>query len=90
MNWKRIDQLDLKGKRVLTRIDINVPINDSRVSDTTRLEKIIPTITSIIARGGIPILISHFGRPSKKKEKEYSLNQLVPYLSKYLKQEVKG
>ena len=88
MNWKRIDQLELKGKRVLTRIDINVPINDSRVSDTTRLEKIIPTITSIVARGGIPILISHFGRPSKKKEKEYSLKQLVPYLSKYLKQEV--
>ena len=88
MNWKRIDQLELKGKRVLTRIDINVPINDSRVSDTTRLEKIIPTITSIVARGGIPILISHFGRPSKKKENEYSLKQLVTYLSKYLKQEV--
>ena len=88
MNWKRIDQLDLKGKRVLTRVDINVPIKDSIVSDTTRIERIIPTITSIVANGGIPIIISHFGRPTKQKEKEYSLKQLVPYLSKYLEQEV--
>ena len=88
MNWKRIDQLDLKGKRVLTRVDINVPIKDSIVSDTTRIERIIPTITSIVANGGIPIIISHFGRPTKQKEKEYSLKQLVPYLSEYLEQEV--
>ena len=88
MTWKRIDQLDLKGKRVLTRVDINVPIKDSIVSDTTRIERIIPTITSIVANGWIPIIISHFGRPTKQKEKEYSLKQLVPYLSKYLEQEV--
>ena len=88
MNWKRIDQLNLKGKRVLTRVDINVPIKDSIVSDTTRIERIIPTINSIVANGGIPIIISHFGRPTKQKEKEYSLKQLVPYLSKYLEQEV--
>ena len=88
MNWKRIDQLNLKGKRVLTRVDINVPIKDSIVSNTTRIERIIPTINSIVANGGIPIIISHFGRPTKQKEKEYSLKQLVPYLSKYLEQEV--
>ena len=70
MNWKRIDQLDLKGKRVLTRVDINVPIKDSIVSDTTRIERIIPTINSIVANGGIPIIISHFGRPTKQNEKE--------------------
>ena len=88
MNWKRIDQLDLKGKRVLTRVDINVPIKDSIVLDTTRIEKIIPTINSIIGGGGIPIIISHFGRPTEKREPKYSLKKLVPYLSKYLEQKI--
>ena len=72
MNWKNLDQLDLNGKRVLTRVDINVPMNGINVLDSTRIERIVPTIQKIITAKGIPILISHFGRPNGMKEDKYS------------------
>ena len=72
MNWKTLEQLDLNGKRVLTRVDINVPMNGDMVSDSTRIERIVPTIKKIINAKGIPILISHFGRPNGIKDEEPS------------------
>ncbi|WP_299730908.1 phosphoglycerate kinase [uncultured Tateyamaria sp.] len=80
MGWKTLDDMDLNGKRVLTRVDINVPVEDGRVTDATRIERIAPTIADIRARGGSPVLLAHFGRPKGKPVPEMSLEPLVPAL----------
>ncbi len=80
MAWKTLDDMDLNGKRVLTRVDINVPMEDGKVTDATRIERIVPTIKDILAKGGSPILLAHFGRPKGKPVPEMSLGQLVPAL----------
>ena len=84
MTWKNLDQLNLNGKRVLTRVDINVPMNGNNVGDTTRIERIVPKIQKIIAANGIPIMISHFGRPGAVKDDKYSLKHLIPCLTEHL------
>ena len=66
MAWKTLDDMDLNGKRVLVRVDINVPVADGKVTDATRIERIVPTVNDIIAKGGKPLLIAHFGRPKGK------------------------
>ena len=68
MGWMTLDDLDLKGKRVLTRVDINVPVQNGIVSDATRIERIVPTVEAILAKGGTPLLVAHFGRPKGKSE----------------------
>ncbi len=80
MAWKTLDQIDLSGKRVLTRVDINVPVADGQVTDTTRIDRIVPTVRDILAAGGKPILLAHFGRPKGERVPEMSLQQLVPAL----------
>lgn len=80
MAWKTLDDLELEGKLVLTRVDINVPMEDGRVSDMTRINRIVPTVQDIIAKGGKPILLAHFGRPKGEVTAELSLKQLVPAL----------
>ena len=80
MAWKTLDDMDLTGKVVLTRVDINVPVENGHVTDATRIEKIVPTIVDIIARGGKPVLLAHFGRPKGKPDPEFSLRQLLPAL----------
>lgn len=80
MSWKTLDDMDLTGKRVLTRVDINVPVEDGRVTDVTRIERIVPTINDILAKGGHPILIAHFGRPKGKVVLDLSLRALLPTL----------
>lgn len=80
MGWKTLDDMDLSGKRVLTRVDINVPMEDGRVTDATRIERIVPTITDIRKNGGSPVLLAHFGRPKGKHVPEMSLAPLVPAL----------
>lgn len=80
MSWKTLDDMDLTGKRVLTRVDINVPVEDGRVTDTTRIERIVPTINDILAKGGRPVLIAHFGRPKGKVVLDLSLRALLPAL----------
>lgn len=76
MAWKTLDDLDLNGKRVLVRVDINVPMKDGAVTDMTRITKIVPTVKDIIAKGGLPILLTHFGRPKGARVPEMSLGQL--------------
>ncbi len=66
MSWKTLDDMELAGKRVLVRVDINVPVENGKVTDTTRIDRIVPTIKDIIAAGGTPILLAHFGRPKGK------------------------
>ena len=80
MAWKTLDDMDLDGKRVLVRVDVNVPIEDGRVTDATRIERVAPTIRDIRAAGGRPILLAHLGRPKGGPSAELSLRQLVPAL----------
>ncbi len=77
MAWKSLDDMDLDGKRVLVRVDYNVPMADGKVSDTTRIRRSVPTLEAIIAAGGRPILLSHFGRPDGSVVDAMSLRHLV-------------
>ena len=74
------DAGDLKGKRVLVRVDLNVPTADGKVTDDTRIRAVAPTIKEIAAKGGKVILLAHFGRPKGGPEAKYSLKQVVPAL----------
>ena len=84
MGWKTLDDMELAGKRVLTRVDINVPMQDGQVTDATRIEKIAPTVRDILAAGGTPILLAHFGRPKGERIAGLSLRNLVPALEQHL------
>jgi phosphoglycerate kinase len=88
MNWKTLDDLDLKDKLVLVRVDINVPVEAGRVTDATRIEKIVPTIKDILKAGGKPILLAHFGRPKGEVVPEMSLRVTLPALEAALGQKV--
>jgi phosphoglycerate kinase len=68
--FRTLDQADVKGKRVLVRVDLNVPMSDGKVSDRTRIEASAATITEIADKGGKVILLSHFGRPKGPDPKE--------------------
>ena len=84
MAWKTLDDIDLKDKVVLVRVDINVPVENGVVTDATRIEKIVPTVTDIIAKGGKPVLLAHFGRPKGQVVPSMSLKPLVPVLASAL------
>jgi phosphoglycerate kinase len=68
--FRTLDDVDVKGKRVLLRVDLNVPMEQGRVTDATRLERIVPTITEISGKGGKVILLAHFGRPKGRDAKD--------------------
>ena len=88
MTFKTLDDMYLDGKIVLTRVDINVPVEDGRVTDATRIERIVPTIKDILAKGGKPVLLAHFGRPKGQVVPEMSLRITVPALETALGQSV--
>ena len=88
MGWKTLDDMDLDGKIVLTRVDINVPMDNGKVTDDTRIQRIVPTIRDILARGGTPVMLAHFGRPKGQPVPEMSLRQVVPALEAALGQAV--
>jgi len=69
-SFRTLDDVDVKGKRVLLRVDLNVPMENGRVTDATRLERVVPTITEIADKGGKVILLAHFGRPKGRDPKE--------------------
>ncbi|HHB81600.1 MAG TPA: phosphoglycerate kinase, partial [Aliiroseovarius sp.] len=81
MSWKTLDEMELNGKVVLVRVDINVPVEDGRVTDDPRIQRIVPTVKDIVAAGGKPVLMAHFGRPKGQVVPEMSLAPLVPALS---------
>ncbi|MGC2525637.1 MAG: phosphoglycerate kinase, partial [Stellaceae bacterium] len=58
-----LEDIDVRGKRVLLRADLNVPVRDGAVSDATRIERLAPTIEALIAKGAAVVVMSHFGRP---------------------------
>ncbi len=78
MRWNSLDDMDLNAKTVLVRADLNVPVEDGRVTDDTRIQRLAPTVHDIIAKGGRPVLLSHFGRPKGKVVPEMSLQMLIP------------
>jgi phosphoglycerate kinase len=85
--FRTLDDVDVKGKRVLLRVDLNVPTENGRVTDTTRLERVGPTITEISQKGGKVILLAHFGRPKGRDPKE-SLKPVAAALSNVIKMPV--
>jgi phosphoglycerate kinase len=79
--FRTLDDIDPKGKRVLLRADLNVPMKDGKVGDATRIERLAPTIRELADRGARVVVISHFGRPKGKPEAAYSLRPLVAPLA---------
>ncbi len=88
MGWKTLDDMDLKGKTVLTRIDINVPMEAGVVTDATQIDKIVPTVRDILGKGGKPVLLAHFDRPKGKVVPEMSLRHVLPALEAALGRKV--
>jgi phosphoglycerate kinase len=76
--FKTLDDIgDVTGKRVLVRVDLNVPVQDGKVSDTTRIERVVPTIDELSKKGAKVILLAHFGRPKGGPAPEFSLDPIA-------------
>src|SRR5471032_2717875 len=85
--FRTLDDVDVKGKRVLLRVDLNVPMENGHVTDLTRLERVAPTITEISGTGGKVILLAHFGR-SKGPDPKESLKPVAAALSQVIEKPV--
>src|SRR6266480_2990489 len=84
---RTLDEADLRGKRVLLRVDLNVPLEDGKVGDPTRIERVAPTISEIADKGGKVILLSHFGRP-KGFDPKQSLRPVAEAVADIIKRPV--
>lgn len=84
MAFRTLDTVDVQSKRVLVRVDLNVPVADGKVSDATRIERILPTIQELHKKGAKTILLAHFGRPKGEAVAEFSLKVVVGALHKAL------
>jgi len=83
--FKTLDDLnDIAGKRVLVRVDLNVPVKDGKVTDTTRIERVAPTILELSKKGAKVILLAHFGRPKEGPSAEFSLSLVAPSVEQVL------
>ena len=89
LNKKSVDDINVKGKRVLVRCDFNVPLIDGKITDENRIVAALPTIKKLIADGGKVILCSHLGKPKGEPKPELSLAPVAVRLSELLGQEVK-
>src|SRR5277367_3028507 len=76
-NFLTIDDIDVRGKRVLLRADLNVPVKDGRVTDATRIERLAPTIEALLGKGAAVVVMSHFGRPKGRPDPALSLRPLI-------------
>jgi phosphoglycerate kinase len=81
MALRYVDQLDLAGKRVFIRADLNVPLKDGEITDDTRIEAALPTIKWCVAQGAKVVLASHLGRPKGKADPKYSLKPVGEHLA---------
>jgi phosphoglycerate kinase len=86
-SFRTLDDVDVKGKRVLVRVDLNVPMDSGKVTDATRLERIAPGITEIADKGGKVILLAHFGRPKGRDDKN-SLKPVAAALANVLNKQI--
>ena len=82
--FRTLDDVTLSGKRVLCRVDLNVPISDGKVTDATRIERVVPTLREIMNKGGALIVLAHFDRPKGKVVPEMSLRPVAAELEKHL------
>ena len=83
--FKTLDDLtDISGKRVLVRVDLNVPVKDGKVTDATRIERVAPTILELSEKGAKVILLAHFGRPKDGPSPDLSLGLIVPAVEEVL------
>ena len=89
LNKKSVDDINVKGKRVLVRCDFNVPLKEGKITDENRLVAALPTIKKLIVDGGKVILCSHLGKPKGEPKPELSLAPVAVRLSELLGQEVK-
>jgi len=87
INFRTLDSADLSGKRVLVRVDLNVPMENGKITDATRIERVAPTITEIADKGGKVILLAHFGRPKGRDPKE-SLKPVAAEVAHIIKKPV--
>ncbi len=83
-SFKTLDSFDLTGKRVVLRVDMNVPFRDGKITDTTRIEKVIPTIEEIISKGAAIVLASHLGRPKGQAVADLTLQPLAAALTGFM------
>jgi phosphoglycerate kinase len=85
--FRTLDHVDVKGKRILVRVDLNVPVENGVVTDSTRIERVAPAITEIADKGGKVILLSHFGRP-KGRDPKQSLKPVAAEVARIIKRPV--
>jgi phosphoglycerate kinase len=87
--FKTLDDLtDIAGKRILVRVDLNVPVSEGKVTDATRIERVAPTITELSKKGAKVILLAHFGRPKGEPVADMSLSQIVMAVNEVLGQKI--
>ncbi|MDA0340191.1 MAG: phosphoglycerate kinase, partial [Proteobacteria bacterium] len=82
--YKPLDDFDPAGRRVLLRVDLNVPMQDGQVTDATRIARAAPTIRELVDRGARVVVLSHFGRPKGRRDPSMSLKPLTGPLSQAL------
>ena len=88
MNSLLNKNLELKGKKVIVRVDLNVPMKNGAITETSRIEKILPTLKLLIEKEAKIIILSHIGRPKGKVISGMSLEPISKKLSQYLNKEV--
>jgi phosphoglycerate kinase len=84
MNKRSVRDLDVRGKRVLVRVDFNVPVEDGEVTDDTRIRRTLPTIRHLLSEGAYPILISHLDRPGGRRDPENAMDPVAKRLEELL------
>jgi len=83
-DFRTLDGLDVTGKKVIVRLDLNVPMKDGKVTDSTRIDRSAATLKELAGKGARVIVMAHFGRPQGKVSPEFSLKPLVEPLAKAL------